>query len=163
MSEINPSPWAVNEGEFRGDFITSIEIHDAEGEAILDFMSDEKKLAEHIVKCVNEHDSLIARAEKAENDKLVWFETWEQEKELSKGQKEVLIQRTEKAGAEVEKLKLEISKMKQKTYRYECGGCGQFFANFYNTCPNCGKVGYLSGSFSHENLAKWLEKEREGE
>jgi hypothetical protein len=68
MSEISSRPWSIVKGEYRGDYTPTIEIHDSKNEAILGFMTDEKDLAEHIVKCVNEHDVLVAEVARLKQD-----------------------------------------------------------------------------------------------
>jgi hypothetical protein len=61
MSEINPRPWRFIADVFYGETIVSADDTIVVNDGDLSF-SD----AEYIVKCVNGHDNLIARAEKAE-------------------------------------------------------------------------------------------------
>jgi hypothetical protein len=108
MNEISPRPWRIETKHINdhGTIVERKNVVDANGSEIETEIGewDEGKWT-HIIKCVNEHDSIVAERDNLESEKEYWIEMWEQEKELSKGQKEVLIQRAEKAEAEVAELK----------------------------------------------------------
>ena len=88
MSEISPRPWSL----------LGIKIYDAKTERIISV--DEWRLQDlaHLIKCVNEHDALVAEVERL-NKELV------SEVILDRCIFNALERRAEKAEAEVEELK----------------------------------------------------------
>lgn len=120
-------PWRISDDED--------ELLSANGEVIDDLSSSFVVVAKHIVKCVNEHDNLVAEVErlKEENEELKF-----RNQELRKSLKE--FDDWQDVEREVEKLKEALKKC--DPYRIEiageecseCGGVGQeYICNF---CKN---------------------------
>jgi hypothetical protein len=47
--------------------------------------------------------------------------------------------------------------IENNVYKFRCENCGIFAKTLSLHCSNCGKEGYLCGSFKDEDLKKWLE------